>query len=107
LKPDLLAGATTFLLAAIKLIMLSLEGSIPGIFYFFIAIWASIFWGSMLPIADSITGKEYIRIWHVYDTKYGSRISRKKRPNEYYLRLAIAALCAAFSSAMMFNLKLL
>jgi hypothetical protein len=105
LKPDLLAGATTFLLAAIKLFMLSLEGSIPGIFYFFIAIWSSIFWANMLPIADLITGKEYIRFWHVYGTKYGSRISRKKRPNEYYFRLAIAVLFAAFSSAMMFNLK--
>ena len=101
-QSNLLAAATTCTLSAIKITILSQEGSLPGAFYFFIAAYAIVFWRSILPITDALLVKEYIRSWN--RLRGDLKIYKKENPFGYYFSLVIAALMGAFTSSLMFSL---
>ena len=101
-QSNLLAAATTCTLSAIKITILSKEGSTPEAFYFFIAAYAIVFWRSILPITDALLVKEYIRSWSRLHGDF--KLYKKESPFRYYFSLVIAALMGVFTSSLMFSL---
>ena len=102
LNSDKFALAATFAIAAVRVVMLLSKGAVDtGADWIFYILYAALCYGLfqvLRPIADLVTGKNYIRSW----SQYGMERIYKSSPIKYTIDLGFSIIGLCFLLYMMF-----
>lgn len=104
MRSDVLAAVFAFILLAIRLIVLSLQGLMSQSNFVVCTCLAVVFWGAMRPSTDVITDLGYIRASSSSNRLV--KIKKEESPTYYALILIISWVAAIALAIFMFSVDL-